>query len=110
MARPKRLVLVIDPDTENLGVYVFALLVNGFRAIGVNTIQQAREAIECNKIDAAFCMCRLDIDLGVPMATGKNIKEAICNLRIAVIQKRGPKKKAVVATPPASALVVPAHA
>ena len=92
MARPKRTVLVMEPDEQLLAVYVFALLTNGFRVVGVQTAEQAKDAVEHHGVEAALILGDFPVELPIPIARSKSMGAALAAIRIALARKRGPPK------------------
>lgn len=90
--RPKKLVLVLDPNAERLPITMFALLVNGYRAVGANTVEQAAATIKQHQVDAIlFQPDDKNADLFThSVRMGTTMEMTLGYLRTAVQKKRGP--------------------
>lgn len=93
--RPKKLILVLDPDPTQMGIVMFTLSVSGFRVVGAHTIELANKIGEEHHIDAVLVHHPIEHKCSVPVVVaGKFDTKAIVEaLRQATALKRGPKKQ-----------------
>ena len=52
--RPKKLVLVLEPNDNRLGILMFTLSVNGYKVVGAHTVLEADAIAKENVLDAVF--------------------------------------------------------
>lgn len=88
----KKLVLVLDQDSERLAITMFALLVKGYRAVGANTVEQAAATIKEHLVDAILLQ---PDDKNADLFThsvrmGTTMEMTLKYLRDATQKKRGP--------------------
>ena len=100
--RPKKLILVLDPDPTSLGITMFSLSVNGYRTVGAHTVAQARSIIAENPVDAIlWTQCNdyqsLPQEFTIPSVMKSmepklgDMDRILEELRWACMKKRGPK-------------------
>ena len=100
--RPKKLILVLDPDPTSLGITMFSLSVNGYRTVGAHTVAQARSIIAENPVDTILWIPCVEYhnlieEFTIPSVM-KSMKPELRGmdrilefLRLACAKKRGPK-------------------
>lgn len=93
--RPKRVILIIEPDADELGCLMFAILLNGFKAVGVQTIPQANEIRKTTHVDAILTRTKIVEHAPVPVVVkgNRSMADTVELLKCAVARKRGPRKK-----------------
>lgn len=91
--RPKKLVMVLNPDPTELGIQMFSLSINGFRVVGAHTVEQANEIGKRLAIDAVLTRNEVKHECNVPVVVAGKMDTAsvIVALKQALIVKRGPK-------------------
>lgn len=97
--RPKKLILVIDPNDTDLSITIFALLTGGFAAAGVHTIEEANEFLKTRTPNTVLFNTKFLGDHActeLPRVTrtlSMTVEELRTRLRITAEGKRGPKPK-----------------
>jgi hypothetical protein len=98
--RPKKVILVVDPDPDRMGVAMMVLSVHHFAVAGVNTQEQMDEFLKEGSPDAILFNApgeyRVDtVRFRIPLVTrtpDKPWMDVICRLRDVVRHKSGPPK------------------
>ena len=92
--RPKKVILIIEPDADELGCLMFAILINGFRVVGAQTIAQANEVRKTTQIDAILTRSKIVQSSPMPVVIKGNLSmaETVEWLKSATARKRGPRQ------------------
>lgn len=69
--RPKKLILLVDADENNLSILRFLIENRGFRTVAASTAKEAEIAFELASVDLVLCVTGRDIRDGL-IATLKN--------------------------------------
>ena len=91
--RPKKTILVLDPNSTSLGITVFMLATSGYRAIGVQTLDEAKAALKENPIEWAIARTpSLSVE-EVPCFCHDKMSatQILEQLRTVAVRKRGPR-------------------
>ena len=81
----KSLILVIEPDEVMLAGLMLAISVNGYRVIGVQSLDQAETAMECHPIDAVHTRSAVAKRFTVPVITSTSVQDAVRKIKIALL-------------------------
>ena len=98
--RPKKVVLIVDPDPDRMGVSMMVLSINKFAVAGVNTQEQMDEFLTKTSPDAILFNepgnYRVDtVRFQIPLVTrtpDRPWMDVICRLRDVVRRRSGPPK------------------
>lgn len=82
---PKRLILVIERDPPLLSCLMLALSVNGYRVIGVHSLEQAIAAAREHPIDAIHSRRPINVKSNIPLIVSANMQETIAKLKLALL-------------------------
>jgi len=103
--RPKKVVLIVDPDPDRMGVSMMVLSIKKFAVAGVNTQEQMDEFLTKTYPDAIlfntpgnYRADSLD-EHQIPFMTRTGAmpwSEVLMRLRVMTSRKRGPKKGAYI--------------
>lgn len=93
--RPKRVILIIEPDADELGCLMFSILLNGFKAVGAQTIPQANEIRKTTHVDAILTRTKIVEHAPVPVVVkgNRSMADTVELLKCAVVRKPGPKRE-----------------
>lgn len=93
--RPRKLILVLDPNDATLGIVMLTLSVCGYRVVGAHTVKEANEIGSEVEIDAILVREELEHQCNVPVVVAgkRSTAEILEELKIRTIKKRGPKKR-----------------
>ena len=99
--RPKKLILVLDPDDASLGPMMFSLTIRGYRVVGAHTIEEANTIIKAMAIDCVLwteCGTIRDYHAPVPCVRrppklpAGDMDRILEEITVRSAKKRGPKK------------------
>lgn len=98
--RPLKLILVLCPDHNELGITMFAISVHRFRVVGANTIDEANAIFKEHWVDCVVAAKIEDLvtPINVPFVIKgeMNMRDLIDKIRDVSALKRGPKPGGLV--------------